>query len=214
MGDIVKVFKGSVAAIADLPTSGNTMGDVWTCRETGAQFFWSSVSPTGDLMDWRLINDPEKTAADGTAAGLIVDSLEVTNDVVVGGDIDVVGTGSTIRIGGEDVATVQDVADAVAGGTGAISLGEKSELEMELQYDFSNPSRTKEFIYNTDGDLVQINVYAGTTQLFVADLVYDGSGNLSTFTLERLSDSATLVKTLTYDVGGDLTSVDIVMSVP
>lgn len=215
MGDIVKIFKGSVPSSADLPLSGNVQGDVYTVIETGAQYYWEPIVAVGDLMDWRLINDPEQTAGDGTGSGLLLNNLEVVSNITVGGDIDVDGTGSTIRVNGVEVATVQDVADAVSGGTGAISLDEKSELEMELQYDFNNPSRYKEFVYS-GGNLIQINVYTdsstGATQLFVMDLTYDMDDNLIQSVLTRLSDSTTVTKDLSYDVNGVLVSIEVMIA--
>ena len=33
-------YKGSKAAVAELPTSGNTAGDVWNVEETGMNYAW------------------------------------------------------------------------------------------------------------------------------------------------------------------------------
>lgn len=33
-------YKGSVAAVSNLPSSGNTKGDLWQVREDGSEWVW------------------------------------------------------------------------------------------------------------------------------------------------------------------------------
>ena len=212
MSDIVKVFKGSVATNDDLPLVGNTRGDVYTVRVTGAQYFWEPLAATGDLMDWRLVNDPEQTAGDGTAGGLLLNELEVINNVVVGGDINVVGTGSSIYINGDEVATQPWVEDQLFGSEGIggpISPAEKDALELELEYKFSSPDRYKELSYTGD-QLTNVGTWEDNTKvvkLWNKDLSYTGD-QLTQTVLTRISDSATVTKDFVYS-GDQLTQVTV-----
>jgi ABC-type antimicrobial peptide transport system permease subunit len=49
-------YLNSVTSIANLPTSGNSLGDVRTVRDNAAQYYWSNSSSTGVLSDWIPVN--------------------------------------------------------------------------------------------------------------------------------------------------------------
>lgn len=69
----------------------------------------------------------------------------------------------------------------------------------------------KEFVY-TGEDLTTLNVWTDntmTTKLFQADYTYS-SGNLTEIYVERISDGANYTKTLSYDVGGNLTFIETI----
>lgn len=52
MGKIVIDYKGCVNTLANL-------GDYYTVKDTGYQYYWSSVAPVGPITDWKVINAPE-----------------------------------------------------------------------------------------------------------------------------------------------------------
>ena len=45
-------YKGSVATTADLPLSGNVLGDVYNVESDGANYAWNSSLATGTLSNW------------------------------------------------------------------------------------------------------------------------------------------------------------------
>lgn len=80
----------------------------------------------------------------------------------------------------------------------------------EAEYRFAAADRWKVLSYTGD-DLSAINIYEDQTlavHLWSNALSYDGGGKLIQTLLTRISDSATLTKTFTYDGGDNLVSVD------
>lgn len=69
----------------------------------------------------------------------------------------------------------------------------------------------KQFSYDVDGNIIEQNIYkdnTGTDLLF--NIVYHYvSGNLTEIIVTRSSDSFTYTKTLTYDLSGNLTTIQI-----
>jgi hypothetical protein len=99
--------------------------------------------------------------------------------------------------------------------SGTVTADEKDALELELEYRFGVVDRFKEYVYTGD-DLTAINIWTDsgmTVQLFSKAFSYT-SGNLTTITLTRISDSATLIKTLSYDMNDNLESIDIDITIP
>lgn len=45
-------YKGAVASSADLPVSGNTLGDVYTTSDTHTEYVWPKNEPSGEVADW------------------------------------------------------------------------------------------------------------------------------------------------------------------
>jgi hypothetical protein len=99
---------------------------------------------------------------------------------------------------------------ASGGGSGVYTSAEKLAIELEMEFKAANDSYYKELSY-TDGSLTNIGIYLDDTKvfkLFNKDLTYS-SGALSQVLLERISDSAKLLKILEYDVNDNLTSVTV-----
>lgn len=55
--------KGSVATVADLPTTGNTIGDVYNVLDTGANYVWAEIEGVlqwdklGETINWNEYNE-------------------------------------------------------------------------------------------------------------------------------------------------------------
>lgn len=100
-------------------------------------------------------------------------------------------------------------------GAGAFTSNEKLALELEMAFKSADPSVTKQLGYDTTTGnltLITINDYDSTAVLFTKVLNYDIESNLIQIIITRISDSATLVKDLTYDVNGNLTIITSVHS--
>lgn len=93
-------------------------------------------------------------------------------------------------------------------GSGFIYQDEKFVLEMELAHKFASSNNYKEMIFDVDGQLTDVNIYADNTktiQLFSLELSYTNS-QLTQSVLTRISDGATLTKTLVYN-GSELSTI-------
>lgn len=44
-------YKGSVATSTDLPSTGNTLGDYYTCADTGHEWVWTSFNSVEQWLD-------------------------------------------------------------------------------------------------------------------------------------------------------------------
>jgi hypothetical protein len=99
---------------------------------------------------------------------------------------------------------------ASGGGSGVYTSAEKLAIEMEMEFKAANDSYYKELSY-TDGSLTNVGIWTDNTKvfkLFNKDLSYS-SGALTQTLLERISDSAKLLKLFDYDVDDNLTSVTV-----
>ena len=65
----VLTYKGSVATVADLPASGNTVGDVWDVQETGTNYAW-------DGTNWDALGGSIDTSAFWTSTTGQTNTLE------------------------------------------------------------------------------------------------------------------------------------------
>ena len=50
-------MKPSVRTFNDLPTTGNTRGDVRLARDNGCQYIWTLNVNNGPLSNWILVSD-------------------------------------------------------------------------------------------------------------------------------------------------------------
>jgi YD repeat-containing protein len=83
----------------------------------------------------------------------------------------------------------------------------------ELLDQVNNPSQNayKQFTYDGSGNITEQLIYEDDTQnnlLYTSTYSYTGD-DLTTITITRASDSFVVTKTLTYDVSGNLTSLNI-----
>lgn len=71
-------YKGSVATVADLPSTGQTVGDVYDVQESGINYAWDGTSwdPLGQLVDTSVL----WTSASGQSNSLIaITTAEIDN---------------------------------------------------------------------------------------------------------------------------------------
>ena len=83
------------------------------------------------------------------------------------------------------------------------------ELDLKLT---SQLNRYKHLTYDGGGNLTHLNIYSDsgmTTQFYGVVYNYDGGGNLTTQVVTRISDSYIYTKTFSYDIEGNLTSINI-----
>jgi len=92
-------------------------------------------------------------------------------------------------------------------GTGGVyTTQEKDNIELRTSYEAAVKYNDKTLTY-IGGQLTQVNVYDGTTLLFIKVLTYDVQDRLDTVVITRQSDGYTLTKTLSYDLNDLLTSI-------
>jgi len=85
------------------------------------------------------------------------------------------------------------------------------ELDLKLS---GSVSRFKEFIYDVSGNITQIKIYKNSTKtelLYVTDYTYEDD-NISTISTTRISDMFNYTKTFTYNIAGNITSIDTVVA--
>ena len=75
-------YKGSVATTADLPLSGNVLGDVYNVESDGANYAWNSSLATGTLSNWDALGGTTALAT-ATNNGLMSASDKTNLDNVV-----------------------------------------------------------------------------------------------------------------------------------
>jgi hypothetical protein len=85
-----------------------------------------------------------------------------------------------------------------------------NSIELELQ--LTNVlNRYKEFIYDGGGNLITQNIWSDNTKVlkyYNISYLYT-LGNLSTITVERVSDTFTYLKTFSYDGSNNLININI-----
>lgn len=177
--------QSSVDSFNDLPTTGNTFGDYRLVIDRGRQFFWNSIDSDGPITNWRLID----------------------GDIYLRELLDVETYGATV---GQVLSkSVDGMWKPSSAGSGTVSQSEKNNLELELTSSLSNLNAFKEFVY-TDSVLTTINIYDNSnkdTLLYKKEFTYIDE-QLTTILITRLSDLATITKTLSY-TNGELVSIDI-----
>jgi len=98
-----------------------------------------------------------------------------------------------------------------SGGSGAYTDAEKLAIELEMSFKAANLYNYKELTYS-NSLLSEINIYTDSgkvTKLFRKELEYDVSDKLNLITLTRISPSASLTKTLSYDGSDNLITITI-----
>lgn len=97
------------------------------------------------------------------------------------------------------------------GADGVYSRCDELILEMEMAFKTSNPCYYKEFIYNVDKQLTEINIYTDSTSnvlLFSKVLTYNAEKQLIQIDLTRSSDGAIVTSSFTYNVSKQLISIE------
>lgn len=95
-------YKGSVATTADLPLSGNVLGDVYNVESDGANYAWNSSLATGTLSNWDALG--------GTTA-----LATVTNNGLM-------SSSDFSKLAGIAAGAQVNTVTSVAGRTGAVTL--------------------------------------------------------------------------------------------
>ena len=85
-------FRGSVATYANLPTTGQVVGDVWNVEDTGANYAWSGtewdkLSETVDLTPYLTKAEASSTYATITTVNGKQDALTATQLAAVNSGI-------------------------------------------------------------------------------------------------------------------------------
>ena len=188
MSTQAKTPRPSVDTFSSLPITGNTEGDFRLVKDNGRQYYWSIAAASGDVKNWRLLND---IAPD-------IERLGELRDVDVAGAV----TGDAIALEADDIWRPTT-------GSGSVSPAEKLNLELELEFKLAKLSR---FIENTftGNKLTAVDVYDDATKvltLFNKVLTYTGN-KLTMTVVTRISDSATLTKVFAY-TGNKLDSITV-----
>lgn len=76
-------FKGTVATVADLPTTGNKKGDVYHVTEGSAEYVWTSSSTSGTAADWEELGTVMDLSAYALSADVIQRVTGETDEVPV-----------------------------------------------------------------------------------------------------------------------------------
>ena len=45
--------------LTNLPLVGNVLGDYYTVKQTGLQYYWSKVAGVGPISNWKVLNQTE-----------------------------------------------------------------------------------------------------------------------------------------------------------
>lgn len=183
-----KTFKPSVDTFNSLPTTGNTEGDFRLVRDNGRQYYWSTASTSGNILNWKLLND-------------ITPDIERIEELL---NVDATGIST-----GDVLAIEADGIWRPTTGSGSVSPAEKLNLELELEFKLAKLSRYIENTY-TGNRLTAVDVYDDATKvlkLFNKVLSYSGN-QLTMSVVTRISDSATLTKVFSY-TGNQLTSITV-----
>lgn len=83
-------------------------------------------------------------------------------------------------------------------------------LELEMT---NSLLRFKEFTYNLNGDISNKSIYTNSTKstkLYNVDYTYNVSGDLTNTETTRVSDSFVFNKEFSYDINGNLISINII----
>jgi hypothetical protein len=188
MSTQAKTPRSSVSTFSSLPTSGNVEGDFRLAIDNGRQYYWSLAATSGNVKDWRLLND-------------IVPDIERIDELL---DVDTTGV-----VTGDVLAIEADGVWRPTTGSGSVSPAEKLNLELELEFKLAKLSRYIENGY-TGKQITSIIVYDDVTKvltLFSKVLTYVGN-KLTMTVITRISDAATLTKVFAY-TGNKLDSITV-----
>jgi len=103
------------------------------------------------------------------------------------------------------VENPQTIQGAVNNNTNAIEA-----LELELQS--VSLSKFKQFTYDVNGNITDKDIYEDSSlSQHIFNVVYTYTGDdITTITVTRISDNFVFTKTLTYDINGNLTDINII----
>ena len=109
--------------------------------------------------------------------------------------------------GGEDGVDGVDGKD----GVGAYTSCDKLILEMEMEFKTSYLCNYKEFTYDGNKQLSEVDIWTDSTaniKLFHKDLTYNAKKNLIQIDLIRISDGALLTSVFNYNASKQLISIE------
>jgi hypothetical protein len=114
-------------------------------------------------------------------------------------------------VDGIDGADGADGAPGAPGQDGVYTRCDELILEMEMEFKTAYLCYYKEFAYNAQKLLIDIDIYTDTTaniSLFHKDLIYNAQKNLIQTDLIRISDGAILTSIFNYNVSKQLISIE------
>ena len=83
----------------------------------------------------------------------------------------------------------------------------QSKTELIDLYKEAENNYFKEILYNTEGNITQINIYQDNTKnvkFFTKDITYDTEGNITQVIVENIPSSETMTKNISYDAEGNI----------
>lgn len=150
-----------------------------------------------------IIPNNQVVSADVVESVQIISANIVTNDYIVSATVEGVSQ--------EVIATVNSTAQTVVAVISEFAASASVEhIELELKMT-SLLNRYKEFTYNVGGYITLQEVWnssSKTTKYYNINYTYN-SGDLVNIEVERVSDGFTYNKEFTYNVNGDLISINI-----
>ncbi len=99
----------------------------------------------------------------------------------------------------------------VRGQGGVFDRCDQLILEMEMEFKTSFLCNYKEFAYNAQNQLSDVDIYSDSTAillLFHKDLTYNAQSQLIQTDLTRISDGALLISIFTYNAQKNLISIE------
>ena len=161
-------FRGSVATYANLPTTGQVVGDVWNVEDTGANYAWSGtewdkLSETVDLTPYLTKTEASSTYATQSALAEVSTVAETAQQTA-----NAAGTTAAQALAGLD--SKQDkLGFATATTAGIVRVGSGSQMVVNASTGDISLDGTKAASIRTTIDAPGLNVentFSGTFQTF------------------------------------------------
>lgn len=175
----------------------------------------SSIVTLGTVTTGTWNATPVAVLYGGTGATTVQGAINAISPLTTKGDLLIHNGTNNVRfpVGANGTSPVADSAEALGirweVPSGAVySSGDKLALEMEMAFKTANLTNYKVLTW-TLGQLTAIDIWTNpgmTVKLFNKVLSYTGD-QLTSTVLTRITDSATLTKTLAYDIDDNLINI-------
>jgi len=95
---------------------------------------------------------------------------------------------------------------------GAVNNNSNAIEALELELQSSSLLKFKQFTYDVNGNITDKDIYEDSSlSQHIFNVVYTYTGDdITTITVTRISDNFVFTKTLSYDVNGNLTDINII----
>jgi len=205
-GDLVyfksdsKLWKANAIDDTKIPTLGLVLESI-------------SANNRGKILLYGFIRDDSWSWNVGLLFTGFIDGsiIQIDPDLLLtGNQVQVIGfaTHPNIILFKPDLS-IDKINETNSGDSGTYSDLEKLNIELEMSFNAAKINNYRELSY-IDGDLIAITIYETPTKLvtlFDKVLTYN-LGNLTKIVLTRHSDGVKLIKDLTYDMSGNLFSIN------